>query len=47
MFDRVNTAVYSALGEAGIEIPNQQIDVHHKIDAEDTAQLLKQLRAVS
>jgi small-conductance mechanosensitive channel len=47
MFDRVNTAVYSALGEVGIEIPNQQVDVHHKIDAEDTAQLLKQLRAVS
>lgn len=47
MFDRVNTAVYSALEGAGIEVPNQQIDVHHKIDAEDTAQLLKQVRAVS
>lgn len=28
MFDRVNTALYYALTEAGIEIPNPQIDVH-------------------
>lgn len=47
MFDRVNTAVYSELEEAGIEIPNQQVDVYHKIDAEVTAQLLKQVRAAS
>ncbi len=47
MFDRVNTAVYSALKEVGIEIPNQQVDIHHKIDGEQTAQLLKQLRASS
>jgi len=47
MFDRVNTAVYQVLEEVGIEIPNQQVDVHHKIDAQETAQLLKQVRAVS
>lgn len=29
MFDRVNTALYQALNEAGIEIPNPQLDVHH------------------
>jgi small-conductance mechanosensitive channel len=46
MFDRVNTAVHSALKQAGIEIPNQQVDVHHKIDPEQTTQLLKQVRAL-
>ena len=47
MFDRVNTAVYLALKEAGIEIPNRQVDVHHKIDAERTAQLLREVRTAS
>jgi MscS family membrane protein len=47
MFDRVNTTVYRALEEVGIEIPNQQIDVNHKINPEQTAQLLKQVRAAS
>jgi small-conductance mechanosensitive channel len=28
MFDQVNTAIYEALAEAGIEIPNPQLDVH-------------------
>lgn len=30
--DRVNTAVYQALTEAGVEIPFPQVDVHHHID---------------
>jgi len=30
MFDKVNTALYYALNEAGIEIPNTQIDVNYK-----------------
>jgi len=34
MFDRVNTALYKALEEAGIELPFPQLDVHHKIDPE-------------
>lgn len=29
MFDRVNTAVYNALNEAGIDMPFPQMDVHH------------------
>ena len=28
MFDRVNSALYTALIDAGIEIPNPQYDVH-------------------
>ena len=32
MFDRVNSALYTALINAGIEIPNPQYDVHHKFD---------------
>lgn len=35
MADRVNTAVYKALNEAGIEIPFPQRDVHHKFSVED------------
>jgi MscS family membrane protein len=31
MFDRVNTAVYEALQQADIEIPNPQLDVHHRL----------------
>ncbi len=45
MFDRVNTAVYNALGEAGINIPNQQVDVHHKIDSGDVGRISDVLRA--
>ena len=37
IFDRVNTAVYSALAEARIEIPFPQRDVHHKLNAGDAA----------
>ena len=32
MFDKVNTAMYNALNQAGIKIPNPQRDIHHKID---------------
>jgi len=32
MFDRVNTALYQALSEAGIDLPFPQLDVHHKLD---------------
>ena len=32
MFDRVNTAIYNALNEAGIEIPFPQIDVRQRQD---------------
>lgn len=35
MFDRVNTALYNALQEAGIELPYPQLDVHHKVDSQD------------
>lgn len=34
MFDQVNSAIYKALGKAGIEIPFPQRDVHHKISPE-------------
>lgn len=44
MFDRVNTAVYNALNEVGIVIPNQQIDVHHKIDSGDVERISGVLR---
>jgi len=30
MFDKVNTALYSALNEAEIEIPYPQMEVHYK-----------------
>lgn len=35
MFDKVNTAMYNALNEAGIELPFPQVDVHHKVDSGD------------
>ncbi len=44
MFDRVHTAVYHALAEAGITIPFPQRDVHHKVDPEDRAVLAQLLR---
>jgi len=30
MFDKVNTALYTALNEAEIEIPDPQMEVHFK-----------------
>jgi small-conductance mechanosensitive channel len=44
MFDRVNTAVYNALAEAGIEIPMTQREVHHKIDQAQTRQIIELVR---
>ncbi len=35
MFDKVNTAVLHALDEAGIEIPMDQIEVHHRFQEKD------------
>ena len=42
MFDKVNTAMYEALNEAGIELPFPQRDLHHRID-EETAKNLKKV----
>jgi len=44
MFDRVNTAIYNALNEAGIEMPFPQMDVHHKIDSGDMQGVANVLR---
>lgn len=44
MFDRVNTALYTALEEAGIEIPCPQRQLYHKIDARDREQIVSLLR---
>ena len=39
MFDRVNTAIYDALNEAGIEMPFPQRDLNHKFPARDVERL--------
>lgn len=39
MFDRVNTAMYKAFNDAGIEIGNLQIDAHHFIGEEQLGQI--------
>lgn len=44
MFDRVNTAIYAALNEAGIEIPFPQRDVNHKIDPAYAAEIARTIR---
>ncbi len=44
MFDRVNTAIYKALNEAGIAIPFPQRDVHHKVDPEDVDRIARLFR---
>lgn len=44
MFDAVNTSMYTALNEAGIEMPRPQRDVHHKIDTRDQAAFGKLLK---
>ncbi len=44
MYDRVNTAIYKALNEAGIQIPFPQRDVHHKLDPEDGYRISQLLR---
>jgi len=43
MFDKVNSAIYNALNQAGIEMPFPQVDVHHKLSgpqAEGVEQIL-------
>ncbi len=45
--DQVNTAVYDALGEAGILIPFPQRDVHLKVDAGDADRMASVLRTPS
>ncbi len=47
MFDRVNTAIYNALTEAGVEIGNIQIDAHHFIDAKELKKVSQILQAPS
>jgi MscS family membrane protein len=44
MFDRVNTALYEALNEAGVDLPFPQLGVHHKVDLDAGAQLTKMMR---
>ena len=44
MFDRVNTAIYNALNEAGIEMPNPQRDVNFKIGKEQRKNIAEILR---
>ncbi len=44
MFDRVNTAIYNALNEVGIEMPYPQIEVHHKINSGDAEGISGNLR---
>ncbi len=36
MFDRVNSAIYKALNDQGVGIPNPQLDVHHRFDSQQT-----------
>ena len=47
MFDKVNTAVYRALKEAGIEIPFPQQDVHFRIDPQEIEQIARALRSAA
>ncbi len=44
MFDKVNTAIYDALNQAGIEMPYPQMDVHHKVSASDVGNISDVLR---
>ena len=45
MFDRVNSAIYLALNEQGIGIPNPQLDVHHRFDNQETPLLMQHYEA--
>jgi len=42
MFDSVNSAIYKALNEKEIGIPNPQLDVHHRFDSQQTPLLTRQ-----
>ena len=44
MFDKVNTAVYKALNEAGIEVPIPQRAIHHQISQENAEQINRMLK---
>ncbi|MBW8010338.1 MAG: mechanosensitive ion channel [Chloroflexi bacterium] len=47
MFDRVNSAIYNALNEAGIEIPFPTREIYHKIapgDSEHIGELIRKSR---
>jgi small-conductance mechanosensitive channel len=44
MFDRVNTAMYKTLTEAGIKMPFPTQEVLHKIEAEDIPQFVEVFR---
>ncbi|MCJ7569397.1 MAG: mechanosensitive ion channel family protein [Anaerolineales bacterium] len=45
MFDQVNSAIYRALNDQGIGIPNPQLDVHHRFDSQQAPLLTRQLEA--
>lgn len=47
MFDSVNTAIYNALNEAGIEIGNFQLDAHHFINEQELKKISKVTQAAS
>ena len=47
MFDRVNTAIYNALNEGGIEIGNFQIDAHHFINEQELKKISKVTQTVN
>ena len=44
MFDSVNTAMYNALNEAGIEIPFPQRVVTHKVDLSEKKEIVEMFR---
>ena len=46
MFDRVNSAIYKALNEQGIGIPNPQLEVHHRFDSQQAPLLTRELEAM-
>jgi small-conductance mechanosensitive channel len=39
MFDRVNSAIYHALADAGIEIPNPTRDLYHRFEEQEVGRL--------
>lgn len=45
MFDSVNTAMYRALAEAGIEIPNTIRDVYHKFEDRELERISRVLKS--
>jgi small-conductance mechanosensitive channel len=44
MFDRVNTAMYTALTEAGVKMPFPTQEIFHKVEAEDIPQFIEVFR---